>query len=261
LRKLSAPSGEPELEVRPFRREPSGPLLDEPRPATKLGRVQHPSALSPTDLRALPLFPLPRFTLFPGAVAPLHVFEPRYRALVADALAANGFLALPQLKPGYEPNYHQRPAVYSICGAGRIVEHTRLPDGRYNILVFGIARVRLLDEPESRALYRTARVEQLDDEAAQSDLVVTALRDELHTLCRRLERDLPGTSSLQAVFREAITPGEVADCVASALVADPTERQSLLEELDAGERLERLIAHLHELLRAVSPGKSERGLN
>lgn len=221
-------------------------------------RAHVPSA---TELRAVPLFPLPGFTLFPGAMAPLHVFEPRYRQLVNDALADKGLLALPQLKPGFEPSYYERPAIFPICGAGRIIEHSRLPDGRFNILVTGVARIRLVHEPGTPTLYRQARAELLEDSTQHAPQVLIALRDELRTLCKRLERDLPGVAGVQVAFREAQSAGAIADRVAAALVADPTERQALLEELDSGARLERLIAHLYELLRAVSPGKPERELN
>ena len=125
----------------------------------------------------------------------------------------------------------------------------------------GVARIRLVHEPGTPTLYRQARAELLEDVTHHAPQVLIALRDELRTLCRRLERDLPGVSSVQAAFREAQSAGAIADRVAATLVADPAERQALLEELDSGTRLERLIAHLYELLRAVSPGKSERELN
>ena len=227
-------------------------------------RTPGPSAadLAVLSESPLPMFPLPGFTLFPGTRVPLHVFEPRYRQLVADLLRGNRLLALPQLKPGYEPAYYGRPDVFPICGAAKIVEHAELPDGRYNILVQGFARVRLVEEPPSSVLlYRVARAASLAEATTASPLVTSALRDELQSLCGRLERDLPAFATIQSIFREAETPGAIADRVASALIADPTERQALLEELDPSARLERLIAHLHELFKAVSRGKSERDFN
>jgi Lon protease-like protein len=91
------------------------------------------------------LFPLPEVTLFPGQGLPLHVFEPRYRALVEDALATDAVLAVPGLAPGAskgEPVL--RPALPTFMGVGVIAEHERLPDGRFHLLVRGIARGRLL---------------------------------------------------------------------------------------------------------------------
>ena len=223
------------------------------------------SSPSPLDLALsnapLPLFPLPGFTLFPGTRVPLHVFEPRYRKLVADLLSGNQLLALPQLKPGYEPTYYGRPELFPICGAARIVEHAELADGRYNILVQGVARVRLVEEVSSSSLYRVARVVSLPDQSTASPLVVNALRDELQSLCSRLERDLPAFATIQSIFREGPSPGAIADRVGSALIADPSERQILLDQLDPAARLERLIAHLHDLFNALSRGKPERELN
>jgi len=224
-----------------------------------VGPVEPPSHLPVESV--LPLFPLPGFTLFPGTRVPLHVFEPRYRKLVADVLEKDRLLALPQLKPGYEPAYYGKPEVFPICGAGRIVEHVELPDGRYNILVEGIARVRLVEEANVPTLYRSARFERLDEHSGSAALVLNALSTELQALCGRLERKLPALSSVQGAFKEAATPGAVADRVAAALVADPTERQALLDELDPGVRLERLIAHLHEVSSALPGSKPERELN
>lgn len=209
----------------------------------------------------LPLFPLPGFTLFPGTRVPLHVFEPRYRQLVADILDKDRLLALPQLKPGYEPAYYGHPEVFPICGAGKIIEQVELPDGRYNVLVEGIARVRLIEEASVPTSYRSARFERLDEHSRSAALVVTALSSELQALCHRLEKKLPALSSVQAIFKETNTPAALADRVAAALVADPGERQALLDELDPGVRLERLIAHLYEVSSALPGGKPERELN
>ncbi|MDQ2642430.1 MAG: LON peptidase substrate-binding domain-containing protein [Myxococcota bacterium] len=209
----------------------------------------------------LPLFPLPGFTLFPGTRVPLHVFEPRYRQLVADVLDKDRLLALPQLKPGYEPSYYGHPEVFAICGVGRIVEHVELPDGRYNVLVEGIGRVRLIEEASVPTAYRSARFERLDEHSGSAGLVVSALATELQALCGRLEKKLPALASVQAIFKETNTAGGLADRVAAALVADPAERQSLLDELDPAVRLERLIAHLYEVSSALPGGKSERELN
>ena len=93
----------------------------------------------------LGVFPLPTTVLFPHAHVPLHVFEPRYRALVASALQGDGRLVIGTLKPGYEPDYYGCPEVYPIACVGRIVEHELLEDGRSDIIVRGERGVKLLD--------------------------------------------------------------------------------------------------------------------
>ena len=98
------------------------------------------------SLDALPLFPLPQVVLFPEAVLPLHVFEPRYRTMLRDCLARHGALAVVQIVPGEDE--HGRPRIAEVSGAGVIVEHQPLPDGRANIVVLGQARVRLEEQDD-----------------------------------------------------------------------------------------------------------------
>ena len=91
------------------------------------------------------LFPLPNLVLFPQALQPLHIFEPRYRQLTADALIDDRLLALVLLKPGWEQNYEQTPAIFPVACLGRIVADQLMPDGRSNLLVRGLSRVRIVE--------------------------------------------------------------------------------------------------------------------
>src|SRR5690606_21229592 len=98
------------------------------------GRVSAPAIepLREDELAALPIFPLPSVVLFPGSVLPLHVFEPRYRAMMEDCVSRGPrAMAVALLRPGWERDYEGRPPVYEIAGAGRIVEWARRPDGRF----------------------------------------------------------------------------------------------------------------------------------
>jgi Lon protease-like protein len=124
-----------------------------------------------------------------------------------------------------------------------------------------VARVRLVEETPSPGPYRIARVLELADQTTASPLVINALRDELQSLCGRLERDLPAFATIQSIFREGPSAGAISDRVASALIADPSQRQQLLDLLDPAARLERLIAHLHDLFNALSRGTPQRELN
>src|SRR4051812_44153248 len=92
------------------------------------------------------LFPLPNLVLFPHAVQPLHVFEPRYRDLMAEAIASDQTIVMACLAPGWEAHYVARPEVYPMACLGKITTYQRLPDGRYNLLLKGISRVRLGEE-------------------------------------------------------------------------------------------------------------------
>src|ERR1043166_7685398 len=92
------------------------------------------------------LFPLPDLVLFPHVVQPLHVFEPRYRQLLADALADDRLLALALLRPGWEEDYDKQPPIYDVVCLGRVFQEERLPDGRYNLMLHGLSRARVLQE-------------------------------------------------------------------------------------------------------------------
>src|SRR5689334_1354808 len=111
---------------------------------------------------SIPLFPLPNVVLFPNVFLPLHIFEPRYREMVADALAGDRIIGIVLLRPGWEPEYDGRPAVYNIGCAGVVTNAERLPDGRYNIVLQGLEKFRVVDEDDSRA-YRIAQVEGIPE--------------------------------------------------------------------------------------------------
>src|SRR5688500_19036057 len=89
------------------------------------------------------LFPLPTLVLFPHTIVPLHIFEPRYRAMVGDALLGDRLIAMALLKPGWGKDYEGAPPVHEVVGVGRILRDERTGDGRYNILLEGIARARI----------------------------------------------------------------------------------------------------------------------
>ena len=100
--------------------------------------------------------------LFPGVSRPLHIFEPRYRAMVADALKGDRIIGMTTLKPGYEANYAGRPPIYEIGCAGVITDVEELPGGRFNIVLRGLVKFRVTGEDDSRA-YRLARVDAMPE--------------------------------------------------------------------------------------------------
>ena len=217
-----------------------------------------PPELYPADLARLAVFPLPSTVLFPGALMPLHIFEPRYRDMMADVLSSNRRIAIARLKPGFEANYQGRPPIYELCGAGAIVQETKRSDGRYDIVVRGIARVRLVEELPPSETYRRFSAERLQDGEGTRDGSLGAWQTKLGSLWEQLRPHLPaGARNLRSLLEGTSTPGEIADRVAEALIADPDDRQHLLEELDPGERLSRLVSRLDEIVSALTP-KSAR---
>src|SRR5262245_62493611 len=116
-----------------------------------------PSPPDPAALAALPIFPLPNCVLLPGGLLPLHVFEPRYRELTRDCLAGHQMMAIARLRPGYEGTYYGRPPVYERCGVGRIICSEELPDGRYALLLRGVARIGIARELAAGSSQRLRR--------------------------------------------------------------------------------------------------------
>jgi len=207
----------------------------------------HRPRLAPYDLSRVGLFPLPNVVLFPSQLLSLHVFEPRYRKLVSDVIEQGLVLAVPRLKPGFDAEYYGAPPVFETCGLGHITEYARLPDGRFNIVVEGLGRGRILDELRSEP-YRVARFAAVEEERPRSPMVLETLRTELLKLLRRVAPQLSGPAKeLETRIRGAADAAECADIAAGTLIEDPDERQQLLEELDTSRRLTSLIAHVHQL--------------
>src|SRR3954469_13950258 len=123
-------------------------------------------------LDVLPVFPLPQTVLFPGALLPLHIFEPRYRVMVKDVLATNKTLAIALIRETGERDANRHPLIEPVAGVGIIIDHAELGDGRYNILLRGRARVRLEELPFVPP-YRRARatlMQPTTGEAAPRDV-------------------------------------------------------------------------------------------
>lgn len=222
-----------------------------------------PPGLEARDLAQLSIFPLSNVTLFPGAALALHVFEPRYRELTSEALAARKIMAVARLEPGFEPSYEGRPPVFEVCGVGVIESHQQRPDGRFDIVLRGLARVRIVEELPPLRAFRQVRALRLEEPEVPLALVA-AWRTKLASLWERLAPHLPEHArDLRALTRGAEDASSYTDRLAAALVADPDASQQLLAEPDPAERLRMLAARVQELVDALSPrsGAPGHGLN
>ena len=194
----------------------------------------------PGDLAAalprLPLFPLPQAVLLPGALLPLHVFEPRYRALVRDALETHRILSVVLITGAGAVDAHGHPAIAPVAGAGEIIDHVELPGGRYNILLRGRARVRLEELPFVPP-YRAARATVLADEPGEITPDAPAALLAVATSFAATVRDRDPSFELR--LPRDVSPGLLADLCAHHLVLDARERQAILETLDIGARVRR----------------------
>jgi Lon protease-like protein len=201
----------------------------------------------PVVLEDLPLFPLPGVQLFPCTLLPLHIFEPRYRAMTRDALGGARLIGVAMLEPGHDEDERGPPEVRRLCGVGRIVQSHLHPDGRYDILLRGIGRVRILDERANAGPYRRVRARRLDDPAPTA--AVAAEQQALIALCDRLAGALPsGGETLRELVRQERGAGAACDVVASALLTEVGERQEVLETLDVAERIQRVCDAVVALL-------------
>ncbi len=193
-----------------------------------------------------PIFPLPSVQLFPHALLPLHIFEPRYRQMLADCLAGERRMVIATLSS--EHATAPVAGVQPVCGLGEIVAHEPTPDGRSNILLRGLGRYRLLAEQPSQRLYRLATIAPLV-ERADDEPRLQAAHHQLVVLTERLSRLLPsGGPTLQKLLASQSSTGPLADVLAAALVTDSETRQTLLETLDIALRTERLTAEIASLV-------------
>jgi uncharacterized protein len=218
-----------------------------------------PLFLSEEFMGKVRLFPLPNLVLFPHVMQPLHVFEPRYRELLEDALAGDGLIAMAALAPGWERDYEGRPGLYPIACLGRITAHCRLPDGTYNVLLLGLRRVRLLNELVTPRSFREAEAELCDDvcPAFSSDRRRT-LRQRLREAVLHVLPVIPEVQEqLDQLLGNDMPLGMLTDVIGFVLDIDMRRKLSLLAEVNVLRRAELLLRHLSETIpRLVSVHES-----
>jgi Lon protease-like protein len=201
----------------------------------------------------VPVFPLPKLVLFPGTYLPLHIFEPRYRDMLADALAGQQrLIAVAQLKPGWEPDYASKPAIYDVAGIGHIAQHTKNADGTYDIVLEALGRAQLNELAADGLRYRRAMATVLRERAPEGGVQqseVSALLSLATRVATIVKRALPGFR-MQA--EQDDTPALLSDRIADQFVLDPAARQDLLETLDVGLRIRGVTVQLAQLHLALS---------
>lgn len=196
----------------------------------------------------VPVFPLPEVVLFPRTILPLHVFEPRYREMTADALIGDRTVAVALLKPGFEPLYYTREApIHTMLGVGQIVESETDGEGNYNVLLRGVGRARIIEELTDRS-YRLARVEPVPTFCSQAEAQAHSLRGGLLDAIR-------GNPGLDPnLRRQWLRLGQagleldgLADLIGAGLPVEAELRQCLLDEADAYARGNLLLDQIQTL--------------
>ncbi len=200
------------------------------------------------------LFPLPNGVLFPHSVLPLHIFEPRYRQMTEDAVKSDKLVTLARYRPTNEDApAGEPPPLESVACLGQIVQHEKLPDGRFNFLLLGRKRVRLKREIPSGKLYRIAEVEILED--SYGDEPEEPRRSEFCTLFRTVfELKQAQDVDLGGLLDSQLPLGPLTDIAAHAMGLPPELAQLLLAEPEVNRRLDALL----EILRRVRSSEERK---
>jgi len=198
----------------------------------------------------VPLFPLPNVVLFPKAVLPLHIFEERYKQMTADVLRSHRQVAMALLRPGWEKNYYGRPAIEPVVCMGAILSHERLPDGRYNFLLQGHTRAKVVREV-GEGPYRQAELETLvETEGSEFELA-----DERRRLVELFDRDayaaLPGGAQIRKLLAAAVATDVIADLLAFNVLSD--DQVELKQALLAETRVRARVARTVDAVAALRP--------
>jgi Lon protease-like protein len=194
------------------------------------------------------LFPLPGVVLFPHVILPLHIFEPRYRQMTQDALESDQFLTIVQSRPLDAGMPWVEPVPIEDVGCvGRIIQHERLLDGRFNLLLLGCKRVSLIGDVASPKLYRLAEGALLEDEGPgdtrdQSRAELVRLFEEVLKRRHRLDPDLC------RLLQSDLSLGILGDIIAHALDLPASVKQTLLAEPRVPSRISSLISQLQRLV-------------
>ena len=209
----------------------------------------------------IPLFPLPTTVFYPNTFLPLHIFEPRYRSMVADVLENGGKIGIILLKTGWEKDYHGTPGIMTIGCVGEIEYHSQLPEGKYNILLSGLHRFRILREIEGK-LYRQAQVELLE-EINNQDLTTepSPAKEQLSRIMRLYLKNLPeGTKIEQALdMGNCQKLAEFVDKLTHHFDLPVSKMQEFLEQQDVQKRANSLYSLIEFKNQLIKISKDMKG--
>ena len=198
------------------------------------------------------LFPLPNLVLFPHVLQPLHIFEPRYRAMTAESLETDRLIAMVLLRPGWDVDQSDRPDIHPMTCLARIVKDQCLPDGRYILLMQGLVRAKIVCEKRVAKPFRVAQVVACSDDCAGiEDSVLLEFRSEL---MRALELLFPPPNKVHAHFdkltKTSLNLGTLIDIVSYCLELEIETKQSLLKEVSLVARIDHLLKGIRKMAKA-----------
>ena len=192
-------------------------------------------------LGSLPIFPLGQVALFPNALLPLHIFEPRYQAMLRDCLATHGAMAIAHVEDPADVDELGNPKISAIAGAGYIVEHESLAGGRMNIVLRGVARVTLEELPFVSPYRRARAIVVPEPKSAVATSDRTALLGAATAFAAAVRKH---DASFSFQVPVDLDDAALADACAHHLLVDPAARQIVLERLDVGDRVRVVTSEL-----------------
>ena len=199
----------------------------------------------------VPLFPLPNVVLFPKTPMPLYIFEERYRTMIKEALAGNGELVIALLKSGSESSYASLAAVHEIACLGKIETYEELEDGKFNIVVVGSCRVRIIREVQ-HSPYQLVQVERIDEEAGYVKSEDIASRhNHLGGLFSKFTELATGAKQRALDLVPQMDFESLVNMVAMTLNLAIDQKQALLEIGDPSQRCDVLIPVLQQQLETL----------
>jgi Lon protease-like protein len=208
----------------------------------------------------IPVFPLPTTVFYPGTHLPLHIFEPRYRKMTADALEGKRQIGMVLLKPGYQEEYYNRPQIYSVGCVGNIEKEIKHPDGKYNFTLIGLRRFCIISEKEDKA-YRQAEIELLEEKNEQ-DIIENQpneCREKLIENFREFLSFIPedNPQKKEPDWNLGTKLSEFIDRFAYQLDLSLEQKQSFLEEQDVLKRGEFLHSFLKMKIDLIQLSKKQ----
>jgi len=190
----------------------------------------------------MPLFPLPGAVFLPHTLLPLHVFESRYRDLIDHALAEDGYLAVPRLKPGWESGYEGAPPIFQVAGFGRIVRHQALPDGRSNVVILGMGRIAIEGEIPTDTAYRIAMGRLMRDSMPVGGIsAISTQADRLRIMASQAIAYQPQSADrIGRLIQQQPEPIPFINAIAHIMLPNVEARQHFLELNQVDARIETL---------------------
>ena len=208
--------------------------------------------------KQIAVMPLPNAILFPRVLLPLYIFEPRYKQMLADCLNGERMFAVALLRKGWEKEGHN-PTPHPIAGIGVIRTCVARPDGSANVILEGVARVRITEYLKLRP-YRVARVVPLkssDDDAGAKREPLLEMVTQLAKARARMGAELP--KSVLTALRSVKNADYLSDLVSYTVLDDYYDKQAMLETLDADERLEKLVVLIQKKVQQFQLWKTLQG--